>query len=237
MASPSKGIIIPTLREHHNLKRLIPVIFQHVPDARILISDDHSQDGTNELAGERVTVLDRVADHGYGKSVLEGFRFAMLQGFDYIVTMDADFSHNPQSIPDMLRGLGEADVVIGSRYVAGGGIANWNLRRRLLSRFANWYVRRLLGVQFRDGTTGFVAYRRSAIQALVDAAPRSEGYSFLVECKYILEQAGFRISEVPIIFQDRVEGTSKMSWRVIWESIWLPWRLRFFPKKANISKA
>lgn len=220
-------IILPTLKEYDNLVRIIPEIFSHVPDAKILIADDHSQDGTNELASENVEILSRVDNFGYGKAVLDGFRYAVAGNFDAVAAMDADFSHDPAVLPEIIRRLSTSDVVIGSRYVAGGGIANWSFHRRLLSRFANWYARSILSVGFRDGTTGFVAYRRSAVEFLLSRKPKSDGYAFLVECKYLLHRADYRIDEYPIVFQDRREGASKMSWKIIWESIWLPWKLRF----------
>src|SRR3989344_9700258 len=132
-------IIIPTLNERENLQYLVPEIFWHVPGGSILIVDDHSCDGTIELARDRVTVLDRTADHGYGKAVLDGFRWALERGFEHVVTLDADFSHDPAVIPTLISSLSTSDVAIGSRYVAGGGIKNWSLHRRLLSRFSNWY--------------------------------------------------------------------------------------------------
>ncbi len=220
-------IIIPTLRERENLVKLIPAIFQHIPDADILIADDHSEDGTKELAKEHVAVLDRVTDHGYGKAVLDGFRWAVQRGYDRIVTMDADFSHDPKEIPKLLEKLSTFDVAIGSRYVAGGGIQNWSWHRRLLSRGANWYVRAVLCTGIRDNTTGFMAYRRHAMEKLLEIPPQSDGYAFLVEVKYMLSKQNFRISEHPILYAERREGQSKMSMQVIWESIWLPWKLKY----------
>ena len=220
-------ILLPTLHERENLTALIPEIFKHVPDAMILIADDHSQDGTSALARDRVVVLDRLTDHGYGKAVMDGFRWAIEHKIDRLVTMDADFSHDPSLLPALIEALNDSDVVVGSRYVAGGMIANWNWYRRLLSRFANWYVRFLLGVPISDITTGYTAYRIPVIKELVASRIHAEGYSFLVACKYLMHRAKFRIREIPITFYDRREGSSKMSWKIIWESIWLPWRLRF----------
>lgn len=220
-------IIIPTLREHENLTRLIPEIFRHVPDAAVLVCDDHSEDGTKELAARNVHILDRKTHPGYGKAILDGFCWVLERGYDRVVTMDADFSHDPKEIPALVAKLGNHDVVIGSRYIRGGAIANWKWHRRLLSRFANSYVRSILGLSLHDATTGFGAYNRRAVQCIADAKPSSEGYAFLVECKYLLQRAGCTFAEHPIVFRDRREGTSKMSWRVIWESIWLPWKLKY----------
>lgn len=218
-------VIIPTLRELENLIRLIPAILQYLPDAEVLISDDHSRDGTANLAGPRVHVLDRLTDHGYGHAVLDGFRWALDRGYDRIVTMDADFSHDPRELPAMIAKLDASDVVVGSRYVAGGGIANWPWYRRMLSWFANHYVRAILQTGIADNTTGFVASRRSAVERLLARPPQSDGYAFLVEVKYFFKN--HRIAEHPITYTERREGQSKMSWRNIWESIWLPWRLKF----------
>ncbi|MEK7583080.1 MAG: polyprenol monophosphomannose synthase [Patescibacteria group bacterium] len=218
-------IIIPTLNERDNLIALIPEIFRHVPDAEILIADDHSQDGTKELARERVTVLDRITDRGYGKAVLDGFRWALKHEFKRIITMDADFSHDPAILPALISQLSTSDVAIGSRYIRGGEIQNWSLHRRMLSRVANWYVRAVLGTRIQDNTTGYMGYRRGVIEGLLVYPPLAEGYAFLVEVKYRIKN--FRIAELPIVYAERREGKSKMSWKIIWESVWVPWKLRF----------
>lgn len=220
-------VIIPTLKERSNLSNLVPDILKHIPDAVILIADDHSEDGTKELAGKNVVVLDRVVNHGYGKAVLEGFQWALQHGFDFVITMDADFSHDPKELSHLIDKLKSFDVVVGSRYVHGGGVKNWSFHRRVLSRVANWYVRAVLHTKINDNTTGFMAYRRHAIEQLLKYSLHSEGYAFLVEVKYKLSQNNLSITEHPIIYAERREGQSKMSFGVIWESIWLPWRLKY----------
>lgn len=229
-------IITPTLRERANLERLIPELLRFAPGAHILVVDDQSRDGSRELIeqmrteGKQVHFFERVGERGYGKAILDGFRFALDGGYDRVVTLDADFSHEPSYVPHLLAGLDTYDVSIGSRYVPGGGITNWTLRRRLLSRFANFYIRAILGITIHDNTTGFVAYRSEVIRVILSALPRSEGYAFLVECKLIASRKVFTYQEYPILFRDRREGQSKMSGKVIWESIWVPWRLRFRKK-------
>lgn len=218
-------VIIPTLNERDNLIKLIPAIFNHLPGAEVLITDDHSEDGTKELQAPHVHILDRRADHGYGKAVLDGFRFALAHGFENVITIDADFSHDARELPAMFAKLDQCDVVVGSRYARGGGIANWSRHRRLLSWFANQYVRFILRTALHDNTTGFMGYRRSVVERLLAHPPGAEGYAFLVEVKYRIKD--FRIIEHPIIYTERREGKSKMSWKNIWESVWLPWRLKF----------
>lgn len=225
-------IIIPTRNEKENILRLIPAIFDYLPDINVLIVDDKSEDETGEAAVflkrkfPNLFILEREANFGYGRAVLEGFAWALDNGFEFIVTMDADFSHDYKTIPQILNILGFRDMVLGSRYIKGGQISNWSLSRKILSRFANFYVRLLLGLNFYDVTTGFVGYRKKSVQKLVEYKPKSEGYAFLVETKYLLSKSGFLIGECPIIFSERRKGKSKMSYRVIWESIWLPLKLR-----------
>lgn len=220
-------IIIPTLNERDNVARLVPEIFSRCPGVAVLIVDDASRDGTADEARRRgAHVIERVANPGYGASVLDGFRWAGEHGYHRVITMDADFSHDPARLPAVIFMLEKADAVIGSRYTAGGGIANWDWHRRLLSKFSNWYVRAILRLPIADSTTGFVGYRRDAIMYLAEHVPHSEGYAFLVECKYRLARAGFRMREIPITYTERREGKSKMSWSNIWEAIWMPWRLR-----------
>jgi len=229
-------IIIPTLNEKGNIETLVPQIFKLIPDLSVLVVDDSSSDGTGKRVLEfhrqfpNCSLLERSSNPGYGQSILDGFRWALNNSFDKIVTMDADFSHDFNEIPKMLNKLDFYEIVVGSRYVKGGNVKNWSFSRKLLSRFANAYVRTILGLPIHDSTSGFNAYRSSALTSFDFDKIHSEGYAFLVELKYRLLRKGLRFFEHPIIFYERREGSSKMSAGIIWESIWLPWRLLFVRK-------
>lgn len=233
-------IVVPTLRERNNLEKLIPELFRLFPHGHVVIVDDHSRDGTAELLvalarnQQNLFFLERLETPGYGRSILAGLRWASERGYQQVLAMDADFSHDPKEVPRLIEKLSQADVVIGSRYVSGGGIENWSWHRRLLSRFSNWYVRMILGLPFRDSTTGFVAYGSRALERLMAQPPQSEGYSFLVECKFKLFKAGCVFIEHPISYTERREGQSKMSLKNIWEAVWMPWRLRFFSERRTL---
>jgi dolichol-phosphate mannosyltransferase len=196
------------------------------PSLEVLVVDDNSPDGTGDLVEEaarqepRLHLLRRPGKLGLGSAYLAGFRFALDDGADLILTMDCDYSHHPRYLPAILEAMRNADMVVGSRYVAGGGVVNWALRRRLLSRFANFYTRLLLRVPVRDCTAGFRCYRR---QVLLDVDPfsiRSSGYSFLEEMVWLVHSHGFRIAEVPIVFEDRTRGDSKIDSREIYRAAW-----------------
>lgn len=227
----SSIIVIPTLNERENLEKLIPAIFEKMREISVLIVDDNSQDGTNRLIKDfqntytNLFFLERTENFGYGKACIDGFKWFLGEPFQYIITMDADFSHDYQAIPSLLSRLNDFEVVIGSRYMKGGRIENWKLHRKILSRIANLYVRLILGLKIKDLTTGFNAYRREVLEKVNLNEIRSDGYAFLVELKYRLTKSGAKITEYPIIFYERREGQSKMSSKIIWESIKLPWRL------------
>ncbi|MEK7121891.1 MAG: polyprenol monophosphomannose synthase [Patescibacteria group bacterium] len=233
MTDYSKSIIlIPTLNERENLKDLIPSIFRLMTDISILIVDDNSPDGTQELVGlmkadlKKLFLLERKSDFGYGRSSTAGFKWILERPYDHLVTMDADFSHDYNEIPALLEKLKSFDVAVGSRYIKGGGVKNWNFFRRVLSRFANLYVKIILKLPVIDATTGFNAYRADSLKKINLDEIDSNGYAFLVELKYRLFRAGCNFIEHPILFSERREGQSKMSSKIIWESIWLPWKLR-----------
>jgi dolichol-phosphate mannosyltransferase len=171
-------------------------------------------------------VLRRAGARGYGRSLVDGYRRGVEGGYARLVQLDADFSHDPRRIPALVEASGRADVVIGSRYCEGGGVENWPVRRRALSRFANAYVSRITGLNVRDTTSGFRCYTRRALRALLAGRVTGEGYAFLVEATYRARRAGLVVAEVPITFTDRREGQSKMSRKVILESVLMPWRLR-----------
>jgi dolichol-phosphate mannosyltransferase len=226
-------ILIPTLNERKNLETLLPAIFDLMPDISVLIVDDSSKDGTAkyikslQVKYPRLYILLRGGNFGYGRACLEGFRWVFNHDYDYVVTMDADFSHDFKIIPNLIEKLNENEAVIGSRYFRGGQVENWKIHRRVLSIVANYYVRTILGMKIRDITTGFNAYRTEILKNINLSAIKSDGYAFLVELKYRLSKRGYRIIEYPITFYERREGQSKMSTKVIWESIKLPWNLRF----------
>jgi len=225
-------ILIPTLNERDNLKDLLPQIFGLMPDISVLIVDDNSSDGTQELVGfmknnfTNLFLLERKVNFSYGHSNIDGFKWIFEKLYDRIVTMDADFSHDYEEVSEMLERLKNYDVVVGSRYIKGGEVKNWNFFRRILSRFANLYVKIILRLPVTDATTGFNAYRVNSLKKVNLDKINSNGYAFLVELKFQLFLAGCSFFEHPILFSERREGQSKMSSKIIWESIKLPWKLR-----------
>jgi len=232
-------VIIPTYNERENLPTLVEALLRH-EGVRVLVVDDQSPDGTGEVADDvarrnpgRVEVLHRTTKRGFGRSYIDGIRLAIASGADLICQMDADFSHDPARLPDLLAAADRADVVIGSRYVPGGAVVNWPRRRLLLSRFANMYVRAITHVKARDCTSGYRCWRREALASLPLDQFVSDGYSFLVEMLFIASRQGRRIAEVPITYVERREGQSKMSRGVILESAITPWRLIASRKTAR----
>jgi len=224
-------VIIPTYNERENIPPLVEALMKH-DGVRVLVVDDQSPDGTGEAADAvaaqhrgRVDVLHRTSLRGFGRSYIDGIKRAIREPIDLICQMDADFSHDPARLPDLVAASQRADVVIGSRYVQGGAIVNWPARRRLLSRFANVYVRALTGLSARDCTSGYRCWRRDALATLPLDRFVSDGYSFLVEMLFLAARQGRRIAEVPIAYVERREGQSKMSRAVILESAITPWRL------------
>jgi dolichol-phosphate mannosyltransferase len=229
----STFVVIAAYNEAANLETLVPRLLDLLPDASVVIVDDNSPDGTPALLGRladaspRVAPLIREGKLGYGTAVLAGFKRALEMGAERIVTMDADFSHDPADVPRLIEALGQADVAIGSRYFQGVRVLNWAVSRLLLSLFANKYVSTILGFRVADATSGFRAYRRVAAEAVASERITSHGYSFLVEVLYRVYKRGFRLQEVPIIYAERREGQSKMSNKVIFEAVLRPWQLRF----------
>ena len=224
-------VVVPTYNERDNLERLIAELL-NTPDLDVLVVDDQSPDGTGNIAdtlaetsGGRVSVLHRRGARGLGLSYIDGLTRALATDATHIFQMDADFSHDPADIPRLLARCADADLVIGSRYIPGGGIENWPVRRVLLSGFANRYVRTITGLQIKDCTSGFRCWSREALERLPFQRVASDGYAFLVELLFEAASAGYRIIEVPITFVERREGVSKLSFRVVVESAVLPWRL------------
>lgn len=227
-------IIIPTYNERENIISLVETILGFNPEFEILVVDDNSPDGTPDLVKElqkefpRLDLHQRLSDKGFGKSYIDGFKKIIFDSeYETIVMMDADFSHDPEEIPKMIKKLSDYDVIIGSRYAKGGKIENWSWKRRLLSRFANFYARTILETPIKDMTAGFMCFRKDILGDIDLDSIKSEGYAFLVELKYRMIKAGFRIAEHPITFIERREGKSKMSFKNIWEAIFLPWKLKF----------
>ncbi len=229
MAAEEKSvwIVVPTYDEADNIEALVEAIGKVLPAAhRILIVDDSSPDGTGEiadrLAAERddVEVLHRPSKEGLGPAYLAGFRHALEMGADLVVQMDADFSHDPAYLPRFLDAARKADLVLGSRYVTGGGVSEWGPTRRIVSRGGSAYARFVLGIRTRDLTGGFKCWRREALEAIDLDSVTSRGYAFQVEMTYRAIEADLRVVEVPIVFRDRRIGDSKMSRGIVAEAIW-----------------
>jgi dolichol-phosphate mannosyltransferase len=222
------AVVLPTYNEAENIDRLLRELRSIVPEARLLVVDDASPDGTGRLAETcaaelgSIDVVHRSVKDGLGNAYRFAFERVIGEGFDVVVTMDSDFSHDPQVIPRMLDAIESgSDVVVGSRYVPGGGTRDWPLHRRLLSRWGNVYTGWILGVGVRDCTSGFRAYRASALAAIHPETTRADGYAFLTELMVRSVRQGARVVEVPIVFVDRRYGTSKMSSRIVLESMLL----------------
>ena len=234
-------VIIPTYNEAINLKLLVPSVLEKGP-FNVFIVDDNSPDGTGEVAetlakrfAGRVEVLHRSSKLGLGTAYLAGFRYALAMGYQQVFTMDADFSHDPSQLPVLQKALDEADVVLGSRYVPGGGSLRWPLRRRILSRGGSIYARLMLGLPIHDLTGGFKGFRRQVLAELMPELDtmRSTGYAFQIEMTYRCARQGFQIKEVPILFEDRVVGQSKMNRRIIVEALWVVGALRLSQGSAR----
>ena len=227
-------LVLPTYNEAENLEALVAAVLPKLPDdARVLVVDDDSPDGTGRIAdrladeNERVEVLHRTKKEGLGPAYIAGFRKALAEGAGLILEMDADFSHDPAYLPRLLEASKRADLVIGSRYVEGGGVANWGALRRGISRGGSAYARLVLGVEVRDLTGGFKCFRREVLEAIDLDSVDALGYAFQIEMTYRALRAGFKVAEVPIVFRDRHAGSSKMDSSIVREAIWRVPRLRF----------
>jgi dolichol-phosphate mannosyltransferase len=231
-------VVVPTYNERENLTSLVEAVraeLDGVVDHTVLIVDDASPDGTGELADRlaagdpRVEVRHGPEKRGLGPAYMAGFQRALDGGAELIVEMDADFSHDPSYLVPMLEAAREADVVLGSRYVDGGGVRNWGLVRRVVSRGGCWYARTVLGVPVSDLTGGFKCFRREVLEAIDFSRVRAEGYAFQVELTYRALQLGFRVKELPIVFNERRAGQSKMTRRIVLEAAWMVPSLRLGP--------
>ncbi|MDR1990273.1 MAG: polyprenol monophosphomannose synthase [Acidobacteriaceae bacterium] len=237
--SRSALVVIPTYNERANVPTLVAGLMAH-ENVRVLIVDDQSPDGTGTVAEElaaqhpnRIMVLHRTGKRGFGRSYIDGMRLALNEPVDVVCQMDADLSHDPRQLPDLIAATDHADVVIGSRYVPGGAILNWPMKRRVLSRVANIYIRTVTRLSVRDCTTGYRCWRKTALATLPLDQFISDGYSFLVEMLFIAARRGCRITEVPITFVERREGESKVSRAVLLESAITPWRLISNPESSR----
>lgn len=225
-------VIIPTYNERENLDELMGRIFAQGLQVEVLIVDDNSPDGTGALADQmsaadpRMHVMHRAGKMGLGSAYVAGFRWALERDYDAVFEMDADFSHNPDSLGEFLRELESNDLVLGSRYLYGVTVVNWPLSRLILSYAANVYSRVITGMPFKDLTGGFKCFRRQVLEAIDLSRVHSDGYAFQIEMTFKAWRKGFRIKEIPIMFVDRRAGVSKMSRRIVREAAWLVWRLR-----------
>jgi dolichol-phosphate mannosyltransferase len=230
---PRKTVVIPTFNERENIGALIPLVLEQDPETEVLVVDDRSPDGTGSLVAdlartdERVHLLERQHRQGLGPAYRDGFAWALAQGAEVIVQMDADFSHAPTMLPQFFEEVTGHDLVLGSRYLGGITVVNWPIERLLISYFGNWYVRRVTGLPIRDATGGFKCWSRAALEAVDLSRVRSNGYAFQLEMTYRAWRRGLRIKEIPIIFMDRTKGDSKMTMRISLEALWIVWWLRF----------
>ncbi len=233
MSGARKAVVcLPTYNEKENLDAIVAAILAAAPSVDVLVIDDNSPDGTGRLADElaarepRLHVLHRAGKEGLGKAYLAGFAWALARGYRLVLEMDADFSHDPRYLPAMLERAREADLVLGSRYVKGGGTVHWGVGRKILSRGGSLYARTILGLPVRDLTGGFKCFRREVLEAIDLPTVTCTGYAFQIELTYRAFRRGFRIVELPIVFEDRRVGQSKMSRRIVLEAIAKVWAIR-----------
>ena len=225
-------VITPTYNERENLEALVNAVLEQPGEMEYLVVDDNSPDGTGELADQiakrepRFQVMHRAGKMGLGSAYREAFQHAIEQGYDAVISMDGDWSHDPRYLPDLAAAVADADLVVGSRYLNGISVVNWELSRLILSKFANAYVRTITGLPFQDSTAGFQCITRRALETIDLGAIRTDGYSFLVELKYRIHQAGMRGREVPIVFTQRRAGASKISKAEVIRSMLTPWKMR-----------
>ena len=234
-------VIVPTYNERENISRLIEAVLRQDSRIEILVVDDGSPDGTGPIVEEimgtepRVHILQRPKKLGLGTAYIAGFRWALEQGFELIFEMDADFSHDPAHLPQFLRAVEDADLVLGSRYRNGKvTVVNWPIQRLLLSYFANVYARVVTGLPLWDSTGGFKCFRRKVLEAIDLSQVKSNGYAFQIEMSFRAWKRRFHIVEIPIVFVDRTEGQSKMAGSIVREAVWMVWRLRFWALRGKI---
>jgi dolichol-phosphate mannosyltransferase len=234
-------VIVPTYNERENIRRLVDTVLRQDGRIEVLVVDDGSPDGTGQIVADlsasdsRVHLLERAQKMGLGTAYIAGFRWALEQGYDYVLEMDADFSHDPAHLPQFLSAIQDADLVLGSRYQQGRvTVVNWPIGRLILSYTANLYARAVTGLPVWDATGGFKCFRRAVLESIDFSHVRSNGYAFQIEMSFRAWKRSFRITEIPIVFVDRTEGTSKMSKSIVREAIWMVWRLRWWAIRGTI---
>ncbi len=234
-------VIVPTYNEKFNIARLLPAILAQDASLEVLVVDDGSPDGTGAIVdaiaatNPRIHVIHREGKLGLGTAYIVGFRWALERKYDLVFEMDADFSHNPERLPEFLEAIKDADLVLGSRYQDGHvNVVNWPMSRLFLSYAANLYARAITGLPIFDATGGFKCFRRNVLESINLDAVKSNGYAFQIEMSFRAWKLGFRLVEIPIIFVDRTEGVSKMSKRIVREAVWMVWRLRWWGLTGRI---
>ena len=226
-------VIIPTYNEKENIRSIVELVLSQASNLDLLVVDDNSPDGTAAIVEEmtkadpRLHLLSRPGKLGLGTAYIAGFKWGLARQYAYLIEMDADFSHDPHELPNMLKAIQQADLIIGSRYLDGVRVVNWPLRRLFLSKGASYYVRLITGLPITDPTGGFKCFRRVVLKTIDLDAIRSNGYAFQVEMNYKVWMKGYRVREIPITFVDRHAGKSKMSGHIVREALWMVWVLAF----------
>jgi dolichol-phosphate mannosyltransferase len=225
-------IIIPTFNELENISRIVPELLSLYENLDVLVVDDNSPDGTGNHVenltkqNTRIKILKREKKLGLGTAYIAGFKYALQNGYDYVFEMDADYSHDPKEVINLLNAAKTYDLVLGSRYIRGVNVINWPMRRLLLSYFANKYTRFITGLPVQDATGGFKCFNRKVLESINLDRVKSNGYAFQIEVTFKAWKKGFRVGEVPIIFFDRAKGSSKMSKKIVREAVFMVWKLR-----------
>jgi dolichol-phosphate mannosyltransferase len=225
-------VVIPTYNERENIAAIVPAVFQATPDVEILVVDDNSPDGTQDVVRElqsrfpQVHLLGRKGKEGLGRAYIAGFKWALDHGFEAVIEMDADWSHRPEDLAKLVKAIPDYDFVVGSRWVDGGAVANWTLSRKMISLGGSFYARQILRYPIRDWTGGFNAWKAGTLRKIDLDSVKSEGYSFQIELKYRASRLGCNGIEIPILFEDRRAGQSKMSSRIVLEALHRVWGLR-----------
>jgi dolichol-phosphate mannosyltransferase len=226
-------VVIPTYNERMNIEKMIHTITELYPEIHILVVDDNSPDGTGDFVkakseeDERIHVLQRAGKMGLGTAYVDGFKYLLERDYECAIQIDADFSHDPKEIENLLIAIEENDLVIGSRYIQGVNVVNWPMSRLLLSYFASIYTRVITGMPVMDPTGGFKCFRREVLEKIDLGKIKANGYSFQIEMNFKTYKLGFRIKEIPIVFTDRIDGVSKMSKKIVREAVTMVWKLRF----------